>query len=176
MINSKMDAAGMFKTSVITHETTWWYNMDDKYINHQSVCRPHPAKWSFSNTVVSVLQVIRGIAHISNKDDFFAGLVRVQKQMSKSGATVTLTERGLVEINGHLEVHPMEFSGINKVQRQVILDATKNIGTGTRTPEQFNQEVRHSKQPFLQFLYIVVKYNLLLWVKKLEFFLSIPWK
>lgn len=111
---------------------------------------------------MSVLQVIRSIVHISDKDDFFAGLVRVQKQVGKSGATVTLTESGLVEINGQLEVHPMEFSGIDKVQRQVILDATKNIRTGTWTPEQFNQEVRHSKQPFFQFLYIVVKYDLLL--------------
>jgi hypothetical protein len=111
---------------------------------------------------MSVLQVIRGIVHINDKDDFFAGLVRVQKQFGKSGATVTLTDRGTVEINGQLEVHPMEVSGINKVQRQVILDATKNIRTGTWTPEQFNQEVRHSKQAFFQFLYIVVKYDLLL--------------
>jgi len=91
--------------------------------------------------VISVVQVIRSIVHIDNKDDFFAGLVRVQKQMGKSGATVTLTESGLVEINGHLEVHPMEFSGINKVQRQVILDATKNMRTQTWTQEQFNREV-----------------------------------
>jgi hypothetical protein len=94
---------------------------------------------------MSVSQVIRGIAHIDNKDDFFAGLVRVQKQVGKSGATVTLTERGSVEINGHLEVHPMEFSGIDKVQRQVVLDATKNLRQGTWTQEQFNQEVRHRK-------------------------------
>ena len=122
-------------------------------MNRQTVCRPHLAERSFSNIVMSVLQVIRGIIHISDKDDFFAGLVRVQKQVGKSGATVTLTERGSVEINGQLEVHPMEFSGINKAQRQVILDATKNIRTGTWTPEQFNQEVRNSKQPFFQFLY-----------------------
>jgi len=122
-------------------------------MNCQTVCRPHPAERSFSNIVMSLLQVIRSIVQISDKDDFFAGLVRVQKQVGKSGATVTLTERGLVEINGQLEVHPMEFSGINKVQRQVILDATKNIRTGTWTPEQFNQEVRNSKQPFFQFLY-----------------------
>ena len=122
--------------------------MNDKNVNCQAVCRRHPAKRSFSNTVMSVLQVIKGIVHISNKDDFFAGLVRVQKQYAKSEATVTLTDRGTVEINGQLEVHPMEFSGINKVQRQVILDATKNIRRGTWTPEQFNQEVRHSKQPF----------------------------
>ena len=122
-------------------------------MNCQTVCRPHPAERSFSNIVMSLLQVIRSIVQISDKDDFFAGLVRVQKQVGKSGATVTLTERGLVEINGQLEVHPMEFSGINKVQRQVILDATKNIRTGTWTPEQFNQEVRHSKQLFFQFLY-----------------------
>ena len=117
---------------------------------------------SFSNIVISVAQVIRSIVHIDNKDDFFAGLVRVQKQVGKSGATVTLTEKGLVEINGHLEVHPMEFSGIDKVRRQVILDATKNIKTGIWNQEQFNQEVRHSKQPFFEFLYIGVKYDLLL--------------
>lgn len=114
---------------------------------------------------MSVLQVIRGIAHISNKDEFFAGLVRVQKQFGKSGATVSFTDGGLVEINGHLEVHPMKFSGIDKVQRQVILDATKNLQKGTWTHEQFNQEVRHSKQPFYQLLYIM-KYYLLLWSKK----------
>jgi len=111
---------------------------------------------------MSVLQLIRSIVHISDKDDFFAGLVRVQKQVGKSGATVTLTERGTVEINGQLEVHPMEFSGINKDNRQVILDATKNVRMGTWTQEQFNQEVRHSKQPFFKFVYIVVKYDLLL--------------
>jgi hypothetical protein len=97
---------------------------------------------------MSVLQVIRGINHISDKDDFFAGLVRVQKQFGKSEAKVTLTDRGTVEINGHMEVHPMEFSGIDKVQRQVMLDATRNVRQGTWTQEQFNQEVRHSKQPF----------------------------
>jgi hypothetical protein len=111
---------------------------------------------------MSVLQVIRSIVHINDKDDFFAGLVRVQEQYGKSGATVTFTERGLVEINGQLEVHPMEFSAINKAQQQVILDATKNIRTGNLTPEQFNQEVRHRQQPFFQVLYIVVKYDLLL--------------
>ena len=111
---------------------------------------------------MSVLQVIKSIVHIGDKDEFFAGLVRVQKQVGKSGATVTLTEKGLVEINGQLEVHPMEFSGIDKAQRQVILDATKNFRTGTWTQEQFNQEVRHSKQQLFQFLYIVVKYELLL--------------
>jgi hypothetical protein len=109
-----------------------------------------------------VLQVIKCITHINNKDDFFAGLVRVQKQYAKSGATVTLTEQGKVNINGHLEVHPMEFSGIDKVQRQVILDATKNMRTGTWTPEQFNQEVRYSNPPYLQFLYVIVKYAVLL--------------
>jgi len=136
--------------------------MNDKNVKCQAVCRPHPAERSFTNTVMSVLQVIRGIVHISDKDDFFAGLVRVQKQFGKSGAKVTLTDRGTVEINGQLEVHPMEFSAINKVQRQVILDATKNTRTGAWTQEQFNQEVRHSKQPFFQFLYIVVKCDLLL--------------
>ena len=134
--------------------------MNDSNVNRQAVCRPHPAQRSFSNTVMSVLQVIRGIVHISDKDDFFAGLVRVQKQYGKSGAKVTLTDRGTVEINGQLEVHPMEFSAINKAQRQVILDATKNIRTGTWTPEQYNQEVRHNKQPSFQFLYIIVKYDL----------------
>jgi hypothetical protein len=112
--------------------------------------------------VISVVQVIRSIVHIDNKDDFFAGLVRVQKQVGKSGATVTLTEKGLVEINGHLEVHPMEFSAIDTDQRLAILDATRNIRTRTWTQEQFNQEVRHSKQPFFKFLYIGVKYDLLL--------------
>lgn len=95
------------------------------------------------NTMQGNAKVIRSIVHIDNKDDFFAGLVRVQKQVGKSEATVTLTEKGLVEINGHLEVHPMEFSGIDKVQRQVILDATKNIKTGTWSQEQFNREMQN---------------------------------
>jgi hypothetical protein len=93
-----------------------------------------------------VLQVIRGITHIGDKDDFFAGLVRVQKQLSKSGAKVAFTETGLVEINGELHLHPMDFSAIDKAQRQVILDATKNLSEGTWTHQQFNEEVRCIKQ------------------------------
>jgi hypothetical protein len=99
-----------------------------------------------------VLQVIRCITQIDNKDDFFAGLVRVQKQYAKSGAKVTLTEKGLVNINGHLEVHPMDFSDINKAHRQVILDATKNIKIGTWTLEQYNQEVRQQTTNFPVFV------------------------
>jgi hypothetical protein len=105
-----------------------------------------------SVAMVSVLQVIRSIAHISNKDDFFAGLVRVQKQYAKSGAKVTLTEQGLVNIDGHLEVHPMDFSDINKVHRQVILDATRNIRTGAWTLEQYNQEVNQQRTIFPVFV------------------------
>jgi hypothetical protein len=90
-----------------------------------------------------VLQVIRGITHITDKDDFFAGLVRVQKQLSKSGAKVSFTETGLVNINGELHLHPMDFSEIDKVQRQVILDATKKLTEGSLTRQQFNKEVFH---------------------------------
>lgn len=96
-----------------------------------------------------MLQVIRGITHIDNKDDFFAGLVRVQKQLSKSGAKVSLTDSGLVEINGELHLHPMKFYDIDKVQRQVILDATKNLSEGTWTQERFNKTVRHNVPPVL---------------------------
>jgi hypothetical protein len=88
------------------------------------------------------LQVIRGIAHIGDKNDFFAGLVRVQKQLGKSGSKVAFTETGLVEINGELRVHPMDFSKIDKVQRQVILDGTKKLGEGAWSLEQFNEKVR----------------------------------
>jgi hypothetical protein len=104
-----------------------------------------------------MLQVIRSIAHIDNKDDFFAGLVRVQKQLSKSGAKVSLTESGLVEINGELRLHPMQFSEIDKAQRQVILDATKNLSEGTWTQERFNQTVRQIKQSFYHLFCMVAK-------------------
>jgi hypothetical protein len=89
-----------------------------------------------------VLQVIKGITHISNKDDFFAGLVRIQKQMSKSGVKASFTDTGLVEINGKLRIDPMSFSEIGKAQRQLILEATKKLSQETYTQEQFNQEVR----------------------------------
>jgi hypothetical protein len=88
-----------------------------------------------------VLQVIRGITHISDKDDFFAGLVRVKKQFSKSGTKVAFTETGLVEINSELQVHPMDFWEIDKAQRQVILDATKKVSEGTWTRQQLSEEV-----------------------------------
>jgi hypothetical protein len=89
-----------------------------------------------------VFQVIKGITHISNKDDFFAGLVRVQKQLSKSGAKVAFTETGLVEINSELQLHPMDFSKIDKAQRQVILDATTKLSDGSWTRQQFTEKVR----------------------------------
>jgi hypothetical protein len=46
-----------------------------------------------------------------------------------------------VEINGGLQVHPMDFYEIDKVQRQVILDATKKLSEGSWTRQQFNEEV-----------------------------------
>jgi hypothetical protein len=104
-----------------------------------------------------MLQVIRGIAHINNRDDFFAGLVRVQKQLGKSGAKVSFTEAGQVEINGELHIHPMRFYEIDKMQRQVILEATKNLRQKTWTQEQFNQEVRQIKQLFYQLFCMVLK-------------------
>jgi hypothetical protein len=88
-----------------------------------------------------VLQVIKGITHIDNKDDFFAGLVRVDKQLNKSGAKVTFTDTGLVEINDGLHLHPMDFSDIDKAQRQVILDTTKKLSERSLTHQQFNKEV-----------------------------------
>ncbi|PNF18695.1 hypothetical protein B7P43_G04997, partial [Cryptotermes secundus] len=94
------------------------------------------------NSMQGNAKVIRGINHITDKDDFFAGLVRVQKQLSRSGATVSFTDTGLVEINGGLQVHPMDFSEINKAQRQVILDATKKLSERILTRQQFNEEVK----------------------------------
>ncbi|KAJ9598790.1 hypothetical protein L9F63_026676, partial [Diploptera punctata] len=87
--------------------------------------------------------VIRGINNISNKDDFFAGLVRVRSQFSNKNAKVVLTETGLVEINGELHLHPMKFWEINKLQREFILDATKNLNEGIWTQEHFNKEMQN---------------------------------
>jgi hypothetical protein len=89
-----------------------------------------------------VLQVIRGISRINDKNEFFAGLVRSQKQLSKSGSKVAFTETGLVEINGELQVDPKYFADTDKAQRQVILDATKKLSEGTLTHQQFEEEVR----------------------------------
>ena len=88
-----------------------------------------------------ILQVIRGITQISDKDNFFAGLVRVRKQFAQNNAKVVLTDTGLVEINGELHLHPMKFWEIDTVQRKFILDATKNLNQGVWTQERFNQEV-----------------------------------
>jgi hypothetical protein len=89
-----------------------------------------------------VLQVIRGISQISDKNEFFSGVVRCQKQLSKSGSKVAFTETGLVEINGELQVDPKYFADTGKAQRQVILDATKKLSEGTWTRQQFEEEVR----------------------------------
>ncbi|KAJ4448625.1 hypothetical protein ANN_00015 [Periplaneta americana] len=93
------------------------------------------------NSMEGNAKVIRGITHIDNKDDFFAGLVRVQKQLGKSKASVKLTDNGMVSINDELHLHPMRFWEIDKMQRQVILDATKNLNQGAWTQEQFDLEV-----------------------------------
>ncbi|XP_069701501.1 uncharacterized protein [Periplaneta americana] len=94
------------------------------------------------NSMEGNAKVIRGITHIDNKDDFFAGLVRVQKQLGKSKASVKLTDNGMVSINDELHLHPMRFWEIEKVQRQVILDATKNLNQGAWTQEQFDLEMQ----------------------------------
>ncbi|KAJ9598350.1 hypothetical protein L9F63_010966 [Diploptera punctata] len=95
------------------------------------------------NSMQANARVIRGINNISNKDDFFAGLVRVRSQFSNKNAKVVLTETGLVEINGELHLHPMKFWEINKLQREFILDATKNLNEGIWTQEHFNKEMQN---------------------------------
>ena len=95
--------------------------------------------------------MIRGITQISDKDNFFAGLVRVRSQVSKSESKVVLTDAGLVEINGELHVHPMRFWEIDKQQREFILGATKNLKQGVWTQKHFNQEVRTHKRKINNF-------------------------
>ncbi|PSN39001.1 hypothetical protein C0J52_14021 [Blattella germanica] len=94
------------------------------------------------NSIQGNARVIKGINQITHKDDFFAGLVRVRQQFSQSDAKVVLTDTGLVEINGQLHLHPMRFWEIDKMQRQLILDATKNLNQGVWSQKQFNEEMK----------------------------------
>lgn len=54
-------------------------------------------------------EIIRGIRSITNKDDFFAGVVRSRKILSASNAEVTFKD-GYATINNDVKIDPMEFS------------------------------------------------------------------
>ncbi|XP_067013230.2 uncharacterized protein [Anabrus simplex] len=82
-------------------------------------------------------KVIRSLRTIENKDDFFAGLVRSDKDFRKTGSKVKFTENGLVEINSQFKIDPMKFAQISRDQRQIILKATQNLANGNLSHQDF---------------------------------------
>lgn len=68
-------------------------------------------------------EIIKGIQNIANRDQFFAGIVKINKNLNKMGAKYTINADGKVVINSVSIIDPIEFNQMNVMDRQVSLTA-----------------------------------------------------
>lgn len=75
-------------------------------------------------------EVINGIKNISNKDQFFADVVRMNKDLNAHKLRISMTSDGQVNLNTQYKFNPSELSGLGKEGRSQVF-ATMGADTNT---------------------------------------------
>lgn len=66
-------------------------------------------------------EVISGIQKISDPDNFFAGLAKINKDLNDNNARFIINSDGKVSINSNYIIDPTEFSTLSSAERSTIL-------------------------------------------------------
>lgn len=81
-------------------------------------------------------EVIRGIKNIANKDEFFASVLRTNKELNQHKIRISMTEDGQVNLNAQHKFDPTDLYKLGKEGRSELFNsmeptslATKNVPT-----------------------------------------------
>ncbi|KPJ02826.1 hypothetical protein RR46_10029 [Papilio xuthus] len=87
-------------------------------------------------TIQGNVEVIKGIKTIANKDQFFADVLRINKDVNQHKLRISMTSDGQVNLNAQHKFNPTELSGIGKEVRSELFSnlgpanvTTRNVST-----------------------------------------------
>lgn len=87
-------------------------------------------------------EITEGIKRIANPDEFFAGMVKINKDLNKMNANYTINADGKVVINNLTVIDPVEFKQMNFNEREVYLSAsTPGPSSGIMTESQLDSKI-----------------------------------
>ncbi|CAK1596182.1 unnamed protein product [Parnassius mnemosyne] len=87
-------------------------------------------------TIHGNTEVIQGIKNIVNKDQYFADILRINKDINQHKLRISMTADGRVNLNAQHNFNPSDLSNIGKVERSELFSSlgpasvtTKNVPT-----------------------------------------------
>lgn len=83
-------------------------------------------------TVQGNVEVIKGIKNIVDKDQYFADILRINKELNEHKLRISMTSDGQVNLNAQHKLHPSDFHSIGKQERMHLFETLGPADTTLR--------------------------------------------